>query len=193
MPFRGSTTSISSDPMNPMPKRASVSSSNTNSTTPVPSAFGAISDPFGDSFDPFSDTSGGQHLPNFELGSSSKMRPTTASALTSPFTSDPFAQVDPFPDPKFQADSEFFNSDPFSSPSGPFSFSFPATEAVNSNIVVGHGHSEPVNSNTSHTNLNGSSTVAQVRDSKAVKGPILTTSKDGWAASFEDVRIVFFN
>lgn len=183
--FRGSTASISSDTMNPTPKRSSVSSANANSTTPVPAAYGITThDPFGDSFDPFTDTAG-HHTTNFQLGTSSKVGP----ALTTSFTTDPFAQVDPFPGPKFSGDSEFFHSDPFESPSGPFSFSFPTAEAVNTNVARKTSESSKAESPVPvvrSTNIHVGDTVNKRDAIDAIEHKI----KDGWTASFEDVSYI---
>ncbi|XP_021965399.1 uncharacterized protein LOC110860631 isoform X3 [Folsomia candida] len=186
LPFRGSTASISSDPMNPMPKRSSVSSSNANNTTPVPSVFGGgVSDPFGDSFssfDPFTETSGPYpSATNFQLGTTSSK--VGGSALTCSFTSDPFAQVDPFP--KYPGDTDFFNSDPFDSPSGPMSFSFPAPEAINTSFRNSSDSSDVRLQRGG--NINGGSPAPRPKFSdNHQQEKVGGKEKVGWTASFED-------
>jgi hypothetical protein len=211
VPFRGSTASISSDPMNPMPKRSSVSSvTNTNNTTPIPSTFSASggADPFGDSFDPYFETSGHSNTTasatpggGFKRMGSLNASSCSNSALTSPFSADPFANVDPFPESKFTAaGSDFFVSDPFESPSGPFSFSFPPPDSASANLnstasvtnqTSGRAPESGFHSNTSFIKSNSpapaitshSSDVPSIRDRRDQR-----KINDGWAASFEDVN-----
>lgn len=219
VPFRGSTASISSDPMNPMPKLSSGSmASASNASNPTPVSGSALGDPFGDSFDPF-DHSTASSTPNAFSGSSRfKVKPaglseppplslTTSqqqqppppySSSTTPlaFTSDPFAQIDPFPGPKYHGDGDFFSSDPFDSPSGQFSFAYPNDSSV-SKISVGGGIERiPESANeTSASNNKFTNDIEKEISTTGVKAAASFKDRhsDGWVASFEDVSVPIFN
>lgn len=202
VPFRGSTASISSDPMNPMPKLSSgsmASASNASNPTPVS---GAVGDPFGDSFDPF-DNSAASSTPTplpgsrftvkglsdpspLSLASSHQQQPPAYSSSTTPltFTSDPFAQIDPFPGPKYHGDGDFFTSDPFDSPSGQCSFSYANDSSVTKISVVERIEEETV----APSSYKLPPEIERESNASGVKPPLGKEHRlDGWVASFEDV------
>lgn len=221
VPFRGSTASISSDPMNPMPK---LSTTNASNATPMSSSV-IGGDPFGDSFDPFdggASTSSQSHsqIPTTTFSTAS-LRYALKSGLSDPsplslmgnshhqlgqpqsapysstttpltFTSDPFAQIDPFPGPKYHGEGDFFNSDPFDSPSGQFSFAYPNNDPANKRTVPGNvtvGEKMDGSSQETHPSSRSGNDAENVASSATRSAAYRERHADGWVASFEDVSL----
>ena len=196
VPFRGSTASISSDPMNP----------NKFSTSGYPGSGstgggGFSNDPFGDSFDPFESSGTG-----FNQGAAVTAASTNHHSSSMNFPSaDPFAQVDPFPTPKFnniEDSSGFFNtsSDPFDTPVGNFSFSFANDSAGSTGLndsTASHDRAGFFSATGalvgSRFSGEGNATRAQQQRSSSAMADGITSQEaaaTAWQASFDDVRVL---
>ncbi|CAG7820451.1 unnamed protein product, partial [Allacma fusca] len=149
-PFRGSTASISSDPMNPKFSTSSQGAGSVSGGSGIPvssgvNAFGG--DPFGDSFDPFDASGAGGSASNNPGATTTGFGPNVSSNSAnhqqSPLSFggvDPFAQIDPFPEPKFnnlENSDPYFNADPFDTPMGNFAFTFPNEGAASVGLESG--------------------------------------------------------
>jgi len=205
---RGSTASISSDPTNP--GSASFNKYNLNSTfgthqsgnsagcgvsQMIPSYPNAVhasgghpqSDPFGDSFDPFDATKAlGQNI------------------VSPSFPADPFTNVDPFAGTKFAGgleSTEFLASDPFETPAGGGSFTFPESNgrAINRQISITSNSSDISSGKASigpdmtisRSVLNSTLASAHspnLQKAECFSSGITPSTVPSWTASFEEVR-----
>lgn len=198
---RGSTASISSDPMNPGAASFNKYSSALNSSSaqqtgaaPVPtipiytaanSSSAKATDPFGDSFDPYD---------------SSK---AVGSTIVSPsFPPDPFTQVDPFAGTKFAGgleSNDFSVTDPFETPVGGCLFTFPDSGRVVNRQISVTSNSSDVSSGIASAGPDlpisrpmTNSTLSSGHSPNLNKSDISNVSVSGhapisWTASFEDV------